>query len=288
MPGLIFFLAGLLAGSFLNAAAYRLPHHISLVRPASHCPRCRRRLRAWENLPLISFLFQLGRCRGCRVRIPLRYPLLEAACGGVFLLAYCRLRLAPAVIEVCVLLAFLLALIATDAEYQQLPDELTLGGLALALAWSWWRGPAHSAGMAGFTQASLGALLGAALPAAAGWLYRLWRGREGLGQGDIKLMAMIGAFLGAGGALLTLALASAAGALAGLALMLTVFLRRLRRARRRGFNWTASRERARASADAFFRRLPLPIGVLLAGMAVVNWLWGHRLWNWYWHGLAGR
>ncbi len=288
MPALIFFLSGLLAGSFLNAAAYRLPQGISMVKPRSHCPRCGRQLRAWENLPLLSWLLQAGRCRGCRAPISLRYPLLEAAAGGIFLLAYKRLGLTPAVIEACVLLAAWLALIACDWEWRQLPDELTLGGLGLALVWSWWSGPAGAAGEAGVARAAAGALVGAAAPAAVAGLYRLWRGREGLGMGDVKLMAMIGAFLGAAGALLTLALAAMAGALLGVAMLAAVFFQRLRRARRRGLAWHQSRARARRSAQAFFQRLPLPFGVLLAGMAMVSWLWGASLWHWYWQGLAGR
>lgn len=220
------FLFGLLVGSFLNVCIYRWPRDLSVVRPRSHCPACEKTIAWYDNIPLASFALLGGRCRHCRARIPVRYPVVEAITGLLFFYFVWRLGPTPAAAKMCVFAAALVALIFSDIEERILPDELTLGGtlagLAFALAVPT---PADGVrwllGLHGAVDSLAGSALGAVLPAAclwaAGWLYQKLRHREGLGFGDVKLVAMAGSFLGLYGALLTLFWGSIAGSILGYA-----------------------------------------------------------------------
>lgn len=268
---------GLLAGSFLNVCIYRLPRGISLVRPRSRCPRCGHAVGAWENIPILGYLLLRGRCRGCAAAISIRYPLIEALTAGAFLLAYLRYGAAPEFLRFAFFLVAMLALICTDYDWHQLPDEITLGGLVVGCVFAFWvPGAAVSAG-----NAVAGALLGAGILWLIGEGYFRLRGRPGMGLGDVKMMACVGAFLGWQRTLTTLVLAALAGTLVGLTLAGLVFARRVLRARSRGRSWPAATGAARASIGAFFTRRALPFGVFLGGMAAASWLWGQPLWTWY-------
>jgi leader peptidase (prepilin peptidase)/N-methyltransferase len=204
---------GLIAGSYLNVVVYRLPRGISTVLPRSACPACGAPIRARDNLPLLSFALLGGRCRACAAPIPWRYPLVEAMTALLF--AACRERFGVSLAALAAALfgCLMIALALIDLEHLTLPDRLTLPGIAAGLAlqpWLPW---------GGLWSALAGALLGAAalLAIRAAWL--LLRREEGMGLGDVKMLALIGAFLGWQGTLVALFCASFAGALTGLALI---------------------------------------------------------------------
>ncbi len=198
---------GLLVGSFLNVVIHRLPRRMSVVRPASHCPKCETPVKPWDNVPVLSWLVLRGRCRRCKEPIPSRYPMIEAITGLLFLVAAAfvtdPLRLA-------LVLAFGCAMIVItfiDLDHMIIPDSITLPGIAIGLA------VAFLGGFVDPKQAFVGVLVGGGglLAVAAG--YRAATGRDGLGGGDIKLLGMVGAFLGPSGAFLTIMIGSIAGTL---------------------------------------------------------------------------
>jgi leader peptidase (prepilin peptidase) / N-methyltransferase len=229
MEALLALLFGLIIGSFLNVCIYRWPRDLSVVRPRSHCTVCQKMIGWYDNIPVISYLALRGRCRHCGVRIFWRYPLVELLTGLLFFYFVARLGPTVAAIKMCVFAAMLVALAFSDLEQRILPDEFTLGGTAVGLVFAWFVPVPESivqalCWLAGFPLAGKAhslaeAAFGAALPAFVlwlfGWSYQRIRHREGLGQGDIKLIAMVGSFLGLSGALLTLAAGSLAGALIG-------------------------------------------------------------------------
>jgi leader peptidase (prepilin peptidase)/N-methyltransferase len=207
-------LLGLAAGSFANVCIHRLPQGRSVVIPPSRCPRCEVLIRPWDNVPVLSWLLLRGRCRGCRAPISARYPAVEAATGLLWLgLAALRGPSLQTTVSMLLVTA-LLVLSLIDLEHQILPDTITLPGILVGLA-------------ASFLPGSPVGPLGAAAAAGAGWLafaavaraYQSTRGVEGLGQGDWKMAAMLGAFLGWQKMLLTVLLASVGGTVVGLALI---------------------------------------------------------------------
>jgi leader peptidase (prepilin peptidase)/N-methyltransferase len=220
-------LAGLLIGSFLNVCIFRLPRDLSVVRPRSFCPGCEKMIAWYDNIPLLSFVILGGRCRHCHERIPIRYPLVEFATAGAFALWVAALGPTLAALKFSIFSAILITLIASDFEERILPDEFTLGGMVIGIALAAFvplgREFAYILLPASIGQAwqSVGeAVFGAAFASGSiwlvGWLYQKLRHREGLGFGDVKMIAMIGAFLGLKAALLTLIAASLLGAVGGL------------------------------------------------------------------------
>ena len=284
MTNWILFCFGLITGSFLNLCIHRLPRGISIVTPRSRCPRCRHEISAWENLPVLSWVLLRGRCRGCGQWIPVRYPLTELICGAGFYAAAAHFGTGPLFVKFAYFLISLVLLVATDSEMRQLPDEVTLGGLAVGLAFAWWVPPvsAHAAhGWPALLAAAVGAGLGGGLLWLVGAAYQWWRGREGMGLGDVKMMAMAGAFLGPLPTVVTLILASVFGAGIGVFLALLLLPRRVRRSRRKGSAWGAAWRSARFSVQVYFSRLQIPFGVLLGGAGLFSWFWGETLWQWY-------
>ncbi len=204
---------GLCVGSFLNVVAHRLPRGESVVGPRSRCPGCGGRIAGRDNLPILSFVLLGGHCRMCGASIPRRYPAVEAASGLLWLMSW--LVFGPTVdgLAAAIFSSLLLVLAVIDAAHFLLPDGLTYLTLGLGLATSFgvtWTTPPGSA---------LGAAAGAAvlLLLIGGWY--LLRGVRGMGLGDVKMLAGVGAFLGLHGMLLTLFLACLFGALVGLALL---------------------------------------------------------------------
>lgn len=239
-------LVGLCLGSFVNVLIYRIPRGISLWRPASHCPRCGGRIRPWHNIPLAGWILLGGRCAQCREPISPRYPLVELA-GG--LLAWLAAYAFPTPVQSAAALWFFLALLAVlfiDLEHRIIPDVISIGGTILGLCLSPWT--------IGWRSAAGGALAGAAALSLVAWTYQRARGRPGMGMGDIKLAAMLGAFLGLRGIVLTILGASFGGSILGISLVIT----------RRGTGAT-----------------PLPFGSFLAPAAAAVLLWGERVWSWY-------
>lgn len=192
-------LFGLAFGSFLNVCISRLPQHASIVRPASRCPACGTAIRAWDNVPLLSWALLRGRCRSCAWRIPWRYPLVELATAALFLLAYLTFGPTMETAGMALLCFLLLGLAVMDAEAFLLPDSFTLPGILLGVIFC---------GTVGGWRASwmsiLYALAAATLILLIRGAYWLVRRREGMGLGDAKLFALIAAWLGPGQALLVL------------------------------------------------------------------------------------
>ncbi len=204
---------GLVLGSFLNVVIYRLPREMSLLRPRSHCPGCGALVRWYDNVPVLSYLALRGRCRGCGAPISPRYPLVELLAGGLLAACVARFGVTLAGVEAMVLALLLIPLAFVDLEHHLLPDVLTLPGILAGLAFS------AAGGLTGLLDSAIGAAAGGALPYAVIVAYRAIRGAEGMGLGDVKLLAMAGAFLGWRGALLTVGLGSCVGAVVGLALI---------------------------------------------------------------------
>ncbi len=208
----VFALAGLVVGSFLNVCIYRLPRGESVVWPGSRCTACGRQLAWFENIPVVSWLVLRGRCRTCHTRVSLVYPLVETITavvfvGGLFVYGPSWL-LAVRLLFACALIA----LFAIDLEHQILPNAITLPGIAAGFAASVFLPPGWLSSLIGI------AIGGGVLFGIAEAYYRI-RGQEGLGMGDVKMLAMIGAFLGWPLTLLTLVFASFAGSAVGVALM---------------------------------------------------------------------
>lgn len=219
-------LFGLLIGSFLNVCIYRLPQDLSVVRPRSYCPACRHPIAWYDNVPLASFVLLGGRCRHCKASIPFRYPVVELMTGVLFFVFVWRLGPTLAAFKFCLLSALLVGLTFADLEARILPDEFTLSGAAAGLVLAWFvrlndmlsvvilRGDPHWISVG---EAALGAFVPGMFLWFGGWIYFKLRHREGLGLGDVKLVAMVGAFMGLHGALLTLIAGSLAGSLIGYA-----------------------------------------------------------------------
>lgn len=206
-------LLGLIVGSYLNVVIYRLPRRISTVLPRSRCPACRAAIAPWDNVPVVSYLVLRGRCRHCGARITPRYPLVEAA-TSLFFLA-CVLAFGPTLEALAggLFSALMVVLATIDAEHYILPDVITLPGIAAGLAlspWLAWTRPAAS-----LVGAALGG--GVLLAVWGGWY--LLRREEGMGLGDVKMLALVGAFLGWKGMLVTLFFGSLSGALVGVTLL---------------------------------------------------------------------
>src|SRR3954471_21515220 len=205
---------GLVIGSFLNVCIYRLPRHESVTWPASHCTACNRPLSWYENIPLVSWLWLRGRCRTCRAPISAVYPIIEAITGVVFVAAYELYGLSPLLIARVAFACAMIVLFVIDLRHRILPNVITVSGILIGLIASLWLPP-------GWRSSVLGLLLGGGVLFAVGEAYYRMRGVEGMGMGDVKMLAMIGAFLGWPLMLLTLILASFTGALLGAIMMMT-------------------------------------------------------------------
>ncbi|HTW66177.1 MAG TPA: prepilin peptidase [Bryobacteraceae bacterium] len=221
-------LAGLLIGSFLNVCIYRMPRDLSVVKPRSYCPECKHMIAWYDNIPVLSYMILAGRCRRCGHRIPVRYPIVELLTAAAFFCAVWYLGATAAAVKFCVFGAILIALVASDLEERILPDEFTIGGTALGVIFAafvplngglirlMFLSP-HNERLLSVADALFAAAFCAGALWAVGALYQKLREREGLGLGDVKMVAMIGAFLGIQGALLTLIAGSLLGAVIGLA-----------------------------------------------------------------------
>lgn len=294
-----FFLFGIIFGSFLNVCIHRLPRDKSVVTPRSACPNCGYPIRAYDNIPVLSWILLGGRCRDCRARISPRYAIVELLSGGLFLACYAQFGLTLAALKYCVFAYLLLGLIFTDAETKLLPDKLTLPGLALGVLFSIFLplddvvsqmlpvavGPASmpSWRVQSVGDALLGAALGAGFIYGSGMIYKLARGVEGMGFGDVKLMAMVGAFLGSTLTIFTIFAASIVGAIWGLSMIPVVWVKRTRRRMRRAHEPAAiARRHAWDSAKKVYRYYAMPFGVFLGTVAILAAFFGNDLLHWYW------
>jgi len=223
-------MAGLLIGSFWNVCIYRLPRltNRSVVHPRSRCWRCRAPIAWYDNIPVLSYLLLGGRCRRCKRRIPIRYPLVEVATAAFFAVVVGYLGVTLPALKFVLLASIFIVLIATDFERHILPDEFTLGGtgVGLLLAFvvpneqyfiSMLLPRSFSPRMLSFSEAVFGAVFASGALWLIGYLYGKFRGVDALGLGDVKMIAMVGAFLGLRGALETMILGSLVGSVIGIA-----------------------------------------------------------------------
>jgi leader peptidase (prepilin peptidase)/N-methyltransferase len=294
------FALGLAFGSFLNVCIYRLPRGLSVVFPESACPGCKTPIRFYDNVPVLSWILLRGRCRSCGISITPRYVIVELLTGILFLACYAHFGFTLATVKYCICGFLLLGLILTDAETFLLPDKLTLTGLAIGLLFSLVV-PVHDLAsqllpgmipssrlpdtwhLLSLTDSLLGAIVGASFIYGAGAIYLRARGVEGMGFGDVKLMAMIGAFFGIKLTIFTIFAGSIAGSLFGLWTILAVWIKRTRR--RMVCNHEPAkqaRRRAWESAAIALRHHQMPFGVFLGGMAMVAIFFGNQFFRWYW------
>ena len=239
---------GLAWGSFLNVVIYRLPLRMSLFKPSSSCPHCNEKIKFYDNIPVLSFLLLRGKCRHCKGKISLRYPLVELLTAVSFLLLYSQHSLSFFFFASCLFACALIALGFIDFYHQILPDEITLPGLLLALIYSLFRTDLN------LRQALIGAVAGAGFLLFVYYAYYLLRKKEGLGLGDVTMMLLIGAYLGWRQAFFTLILASFVGALVGIFFIIY---------KKKDFQYS------------------LPFGTFLAPAAFAALLWGERIINAY-------
>jgi leader peptidase (prepilin peptidase)/N-methyltransferase len=204
-------LLGAMVGSFLNVCIHRLPRGESVVHPRSRCPHCGHQIAWFENIPVVSWIVLGARCRGCRARISAMYPLVELTTALLF--AACAFAFGPTLLFVsrAIFVAAMLALAITDLRERILPNAITYPGVVVGLLFSLVLPP-------GIVSALIGAVAGAAVPWLIGEAYYRLRRIEGLGMGDVKMLAMVGAFLGWQMALVTLFAGSLLGVMVGVPL----------------------------------------------------------------------
>ncbi len=251
MDGLVIvavFAFGAIIGSFLNVCIVRLPEARSIVRPPSHCPTCKRDIPWYDNVPLLSYLLLRGRCRACRTRISLLYPIVELLSGGLAVALWQRLGPTPAFAGYFAFAAALVTITFIDLDHRIIPDVISLPGIVVGLLVSF------VSPLVTPLDAVLGALAGGGVLLGIAYGYQAIRGQEGMGGGDIKLLAMIGAFLGWRSVFVTLMVASLIGSLIGVAVM--VYQR----------------------ADT---KLAIPFGPFLASGALVSLFFGDRILAFY-------
>jgi leader peptidase (prepilin peptidase) / N-methyltransferase len=270
------------------------------VWPGSACPQCGKAIRAYDNIPVLSWLILRGRCRQCSARITPRYLVVELLTACMFVICYAQFGITLATLKCAVLGFLLLGLIFTDAETHLLPDKMTLTGLVLGLIFSLFV-PVDdllSALLPGvisipvsadlenslfsLMDSALGAVVGASFLYGVGAIYLRARGVEGMGFGDVKLMAMIGSFVGLRLTIMTIFAASMAGSAVGLWTVFAVWMKRTAR-RKRVFHedGATARKRAWQSATVALRRYQMPFGVFLGSIGLLAFLFGHRFLNWY-------
>lgn len=263
------FLLGLAVGSFLNVCIRRIPAHESVVRPASRCPGCQTPIKPYDNIPVLSYFLLGGKCRACRAPISPVYPTVELLAGLLFAGCYLAFGLTLGGVKWAFFSSLLVVLFFTDIADRVLPDKVNFLGLAVGLGVSFFSGPNDGAArwissrlfefpppdsVLSFVDAVLGAAVGSGMLWAVAEGYFRLRGREGMGLGDVKMMAMAGAFLGAQRTLLTIL----GGSLLGSAL---------------GLLFIAVRSKG---AD-----YELPFGAFLAAAALLVVFWGTPLLDWY-------
>lgn len=243
----VFFFAvlGAVVGSFLNVCILRLPADQSVVSPPSRCPKCGSGVRWYDNIPILSWLFLRGRCRNCQNPISIQYPLIELTTAVIWGWMAARYGAGPESVRAALFLTLLLGIAMTDAREYIIPDEFSIGGLLLGV------GFAVAAGFPTLRDAVIGATVGFALLWVVAWLGKHAFKKEAMGGGDIKMMAMVGAFVGWKGVFLTIFLGSVVG---------TVIFGPL---------------------ALVGKKKDVPFGIFLALGAAVTFLWGDAVLEWY-------
>jgi leader peptidase (prepilin peptidase) / N-methyltransferase len=251
------FLFGAIIGSFLNVVIHRYPREESIVFPPSRCTSCGNRIRPWDNIPIISWIILFGRCRSCREPIAIRYPLVEAANGLFYAAAYLYAGISVTLLLMAIIISMLICLIFIDLDHQILPDVIDKPGIVAGLFVGAFE-LGHYNPHLGLSYSLLDSILGAAAGYLLLWtvarLYMAWRGIEGMGQGDFKMLAMLGAVHGWQAVLPILFLASISGAIIGIGMAL---------------------------AQRNNLRIPLPFGVFLGIASFTFLFFGPTLEEWW-------
>lgn len=214
MIPVVIFIFGVCIGSFLNVCIYRLPNSTSIIFPPSSCPACRQPIRFYDNIPVISYLILKGKCRSCGTPISIRYPLVELISGLLAVSTYFKFGATLDALIIYCFLAALIVVIYIDIDHWIIPNSITLPGIAIGFAASFFSNRIDA------LQSALGILAGGGTLWLVALAYQLLMKKEGMGGGDIKLLAMIGALLGWKGVLLTIFLSSILGTLANIPGML--------------------------------------------------------------------
>jgi leader peptidase (prepilin peptidase)/N-methyltransferase len=289
-----FFLLGLIVGSFLNVCISRIPEGLSIVSPGSRCPRCETPIKPYDNVPVLGWLWLRGKCRSCHLPISPMYPLIELLTGLLFVACYLDFGITQTAVKWLFFTCLIIVLAITDLRVRILPDLITWPGAAVGLFFSALAPPADGTAswlastfsqraapsyILGLLDAVLGAALGSLLLWAAAALYKAVRRRDGMGLGDVKMMAMVGAFLGVRGAFLTILLGTLLGSIIGIGLILVLYAigwqsKLAQRASRRGLG------RVSALRWTIVSQYQLPLGTFLgiAALLVVYVEPHFRLW----------
>ena len=215
------FAVGAIVGSFLNVVIHRYPREESIVFPASKCPQCSTPIKAYDNIPILSYIILGGRCRACRAPISMRYPLVELANALFYLAIFYRTGVSVVFLPIAALVSMFIVLIYIDAEIQILPDVIDVPGIAIGVAVAYFGLGQLTSGLVlahSLADSLLGAAIGAGVLLTIGLAYKLLRHIEGMGLGDVKMLAMIGAVMGTEALLPVLLIASVSGALCAIPL----------------------------------------------------------------------
>jgi leader peptidase (prepilin peptidase)/N-methyltransferase len=233
-----FFLLGIVIGSFLNVCITRIPDGVSIVSPGSRCPECQTPIKPYDNVPLFAWMWLNGKCRECKHPISVMYPLIELITGLLFVACYLDFGLTQTAVKWLFFTCLIIVLTITDLRVRLLPDMVNWPGMMVGLFFSvlippedgttFWLSLAifhrlPPTWALGLLDGVLGAVFGSLLLWGFAALYKFWRGREGMGLGDVKMMAMVGAFLGLRGTFLTILLGTLLGSIVGLAIIVTLY-----------------------------------------------------------------
>lgn len=284
-----FFLFGIVIGSFLNVCISRIPEGISIVSPGSKCPRCEKPIKPYDNIPVFGWLLLRGKCRNCHLPISSMYPIVEFLTGVMFVLTYYTYGVSLPALKYLFFGCLIIVLIVTDIRVRILPDVVNAFGFGLGLAFATRLPPDQISEvflhdkhlptiLTGVLEALIGAAFGSFLLWGAAALYKLVRKREGMGMGDVKMMAMVGAFLGVRGSFLVIFAGTLMGSFIGLAVIFALYLAGWKRslaerANRRGLGAVGSLRWAIASQYQLPLGSFLGIGCFLVVYAMPWWDW---------------
>lgn len=266
---LIIFIFGLVFGSFMNVVIYRLPRGLSIIRPASRCPDCGNAIKPCDNIPVLSFLILKGRCRYCGTRISLRYPTVEFLNGILWVICVYRFGLSLSVLPVFFLISSMIVITFIDLEHLIIPDHITIPGTLIGLALSpFMVDPFFRIETLGINTSLIGATVGVLLFLGIAFFGRMLFKKEALGGGDIKLMAMVGAFTGWKGVIVTTFIGSLIGSIVGIFII-------LRRKKREGVS------NSRGPVIELDSETVIPFGPYLSIGAILSILMGQEIWSLY-------
>ena len=244
----LIFILGLIVGSFSNVCIYRIPRNESIVYPASHCPKCRSNISPKDNIPLLSYILLKGRCRNCKSKISIQYPVVEFLTGFIYLIIYLIYGLSIQTLIYIILSSALIIIAFIDLNEQIVPDVISLPGIVLGLILSFF------VSYISFVNSALGVLVGGGIILIIGLAGSAIFKKEAMGGGDVKLAAMIGAFLGWRYIIISLFLGFFLGALAGIILILS---------------------KIKSREDV------VPFGPFIVLGSFITLLWGEKIVSWY-------